>query len=306
MIDLSQIFGSEKTKEIITDSLMIKDNILKFDKLTLQLSNVSMLDIGEREFQIPWRAFGIGFISFLLSLFMLANNNSLLFLICIGIAALAGYYIWKMHDKYLQAKYYLKFFLNSGNHYSLFKKEIPALEQIKDVIEAAFNNQSMNVSYYIQDSQIIHTENTVSDKGQVSVNVGTQGNVVMNQTSTTAYSNDTNHFVNSHNTVSGDFHAEGMVVNQGIVTKFLADQKATWEDVANELKFITHHLPENSEEKLLSEKVLHAAQEKDDKTVCTLVENNAATFFTGIFKNATETIVGSLVVQMINYITGMK
>lgn len=305
MRDLNQILKiGDKENEIKGNSFQIVNNTLQFENRTLQLSNVSMIEKRQQVFQVPWRSI----IVFVVSLFVISMSfgKTLLFLILLVTMSFSVYYIWSSFKQRESVRNLLVFSLNSGDNYLLYFKDPQFLDEVKKVVEESFNNKTMNVMYDLKNTRIIHTKNIVSATGQISVNIDTQDDVMMKQADTSTCLNDTNHFVNSYNTIIGDFHAEGMSVTQEVVTHFLIDQKTTWEDVSNELRLITQHLPKNSREKVLSDKLLQAIQEKNERIVCTLVENNAATFLTDVFKNATGTIKGSLVIQLITHIISMK
>nr|NTK50443.1 hypothetical protein [Enterococcus faecium] len=50
---LKLIGGKKNEEEIVTERFFIKENILHFDKLTIQLSNISKLYVGTRKIKIP-------------------------------------------------------------------------------------------------------------------------------------------------------------------------------------------------------------------------------------------------------------
>ncbi|MGL4662425.1 MAG: hypothetical protein ACRCV7_01945 [Culicoidibacterales bacterium] len=298
--DLSNLFLTGKQTEIISESLDIKENILKFDNLTLQLSNVSMLRVGIKDFQIPWRAA----LTCIIFLFLAMQNN--LFLISVfflAISGVAGYYIWKHIEAHNNTKYYLKFFLNSGEQYSLYKKEITALKQVKDVVEEAFNNKGMQVSYHIHDSEITYTENNVSGDGKVSVNIGTQGNVMVDQS--TKNSNDTNNYANSNNTVTGNYHVEGntTIETQRTVSQFLAEYNCSWTDIANELEVTLAKISDNSQEKRIAQEMLMAAKNRDENSFLNIFKNNKS-ILRELFVNTTSSLAGGLLVQLTMHLIG--
>lgn len=301
--DLSNLFLTGKQTEIISESLDIKENILKFDNLTLQLSNVSMLRVGIKDFQIPWRA-ALTCITFLfLAMFFNQNKLFLISVFFLAISGVAGYYIWKHIEAHNNTKYYLKFFLNSGEQYSLYKKEITALKQVKDVVEEAFNNKGMQVSYHIHDSEITYTENNVSGDGKVSVNIGTQGNVMVNQS--TKNSNDTNNYANSNNTVTGNYHVEGntTIETQRTVSQFLAEYNCSWTDIANELEVTLAKISDNSQEKRIAQEMLMAAKNRDENSFLNIFKNNKS-ILKELFVNTTSSLAGGLLIQLTMHLIG--
>lgn len=73
--ELSKLIDSKQDQEIETELFVIKNNLLRFDHLTLQLSNISKLYAGKKELKLPMPII----IIFVVSLFLFLHFLSLVF-----------------------------------------------------------------------------------------------------------------------------------------------------------------------------------------------------------------------------------
>lgn len=124
--ELTDLLSSNE-KEIQTDHFVIKNNILKFDNLTLNLSNISMLYAGECPFKLPKGIFLISLVALILLYVKLVFGLFSILLI--------GLYIFSRYQAHTSGKSYLSFNLNSGEYYYIFFKEKEFLNQVRETVE---------------------------------------------------------------------------------------------------------------------------------------------------------------------------
>ena len=107
--ELSKLIDSKQDQEIETELFVIKNNLLRFDHLTLQLSNISKLYAGKKELKLPMPII----IIFVVSLFSIFAFP----IIGIPVALFSGWYLYVLYKNHLSSRQYLVFQLNSGDNY---------------------------------------------------------------------------------------------------------------------------------------------------------------------------------------------
>lgn len=135
-------------KEIVTETIMIKDNILKFNDITLHLSNIAVVYAGKKKLRIPYLAIVI----FLISCFFMFQIPSVGFIGGIG----SGLYIWSVYKSYLSNNLYLNFQMNSGQYYRIYFSDKSFLEKAKSIVENSFNNKNMEYIVKIEEQKIVY------------------------------------------------------------------------------------------------------------------------------------------------------
>ncbi|AEA93803.1 DUF6232 family protein [Enterococcus faecalis] len=134
--ELSKLIDMKKSEEEIeTNHFIIKDNILRFDHLTLQLSNISRIYAGTKRMRIPVMAISIFVLAFGTIRFEGLRWISLI------IMGLTGLYIYMVYQRHQSNKEYLIFQLNSGDNYSLYFQDSEFLNKVRNAVEAAFNHK---------------------------------------------------------------------------------------------------------------------------------------------------------------------
>lgn len=136
--EFSKLIDMKKSEEEIeTNHFIIKDNILRFDHLTLQLSNISRIYAGTKRMRIPVMAISIFVLAFGTIRFEGLRWISLI------IMGLTGLYIYMVYQRHQSNKEYLIFQLNSGDNYSLYFQDAEFLNKVRNAVEAAFNHKNM-------------------------------------------------------------------------------------------------------------------------------------------------------------------
>ncbi|OTO14219.1 hypothetical protein, partial [Enterococcus sp. 3H8_DIV0648] len=107
--DITSIFDSNE-EEIKTDYFSIRENVLHFDQITIQLSNIARIYTGKAKLNIPMPIVIVLIVSLIV----------LKFQPLIGVigAGLSGFYLYTIFQKYNNNKQFLVFNLNSGHYYS--------------------------------------------------------------------------------------------------------------------------------------------------------------------------------------------
>ena len=119
--------GKIKTKEI-----NINNNILKLDKETIQLRNISQISIDKPKEKISNKVWLFVILSFFIREF---SEELSVFLLLVSMG-----YIVLIFLKNENAKYCLSIYQNSGAVYHILVKEEWFLKKIREVLEECFNN----------------------------------------------------------------------------------------------------------------------------------------------------------------------
>lgn len=288
-----QTFINSDDKEIITESFTIKDNILKFNDITLNLSNIALLYAGKKKFKVPFIAIFI----FLISFFILFEFLMVGLIGC----GLSGMYIWLMYQSYSSNRQYLNFQMNSGKYYRIYFSDKPFLEEAKSVVENAFNNKHMESTVNIKEQKIIY-----GNDYQVSGN-----NNVFDATI------QENSNVNSHNAKSFNKHNEDNSVN-------IRDIKGTsiqganfgnnnhlntsnippnfnWEEIISDLEKVISSIKIESDVKKASIEALAASKKEDISLFESIIKKYNKEFLSDLFQNT----ASGLLVQIVSKILGV-
>ncbi|MEO2431760.1 DUF6232 family protein, partial [Enterococcus faecalis] len=167
--EFSKLIDMKKSEEEIeTNHFIIKDNILRFDHLTLQLSNISRIYAGTKRMRIPVIAISIFVLAFGTIRFEGLRWISLI------IMGLTGLYIYMVYQRHQSNKEYLIFQLNSGDNYSLYFQDAEFLNKVRNAVEAAFNHKNMYSEINIAEQKIIQGNHHVIHGNQANLNTGIQ------------------------------------------------------------------------------------------------------------------------------------
>lgn len=113
--------------------MLLAKNVLKFSHTTVQLSNISQINVGRIETKIKFPLLAV--IIAIISVFILAVN---IIIGVLGIALSAGY-IYYTYKNIPADKVYLNLNLNSGNVYNIYFADPEFAEEVRTSIENAFN-----------------------------------------------------------------------------------------------------------------------------------------------------------------------
>lgn len=155
---------SKNSTQIKTDQILVKQNIIRFENVTLNLNNVSQINTGKIKVQVPFIPL---IIAVIIGLVILKFNPSLGALLLLLVAAY-GYHLYNVTQN---SDHYLTFILNSSSVYQILVKDTDFLNDIRDFIEKSFNHDVAG-SYTINiDKKVINVNNINNGAG---ANIGQQ------------------------------------------------------------------------------------------------------------------------------------
>ncbi|WP_086350245.1 hypothetical protein [Candidatus Enterococcus clewellii] len=274
--------------EIITDNFVIKDNLLKFDDFTLQISNVSHLYAGKRILKIP----NVLFIIFVISLLIVFVQP------IIGLIgmALSGYGIFRIYQNYSNSKMYLQFNLNSGTSYFINFKDEEFLDEVRAMIEAAFNNKHMSSTINVAEQKIINGDHHIVQGDNANINSGTQKDAVIN-----SHNSDSFNTTDDHSSVTvGDIqnsaiHSSSFGNKNTIQTETEIDGSYNWTAIEAALQAVIATIKIDSPVKVASVEALAAAQQRNEKQFEVTVKNNKTEFLSDLFQNTASGVLSQIV-----------
>jgi hypothetical protein len=275
---LTDLFDSN-VNEISTEEILIKDNLLRFTSISIQLSNISYLFSGKKKFKIPV----IMLVFIIISLVLLFTFPIIGFVL----VAISAIYVWTIYTTYSSSKQYLTLFLNSGQVYRIDFKNGAFLEKVRETVEFAFNNKNAYYDINIE-KQTIENGDTYSINGNhASIN-----------------SHNKNSFNDSSVNV-GD--ANGSII-QGAVrgdnntsVNLERDINYNWKEIQTELKSVINAIKIDSEVKRASEAALRAAEKEDEIEFARVVKTNKMAFLSELFQNT----VSQSLAQIITFAMGI-
>ena len=279
---------SNNEKEIVTEKFVIKNNILKFDHLTLNLSNISKLYAGEREFKLP-RGVILGF----LIAGAIAFLKPLVGLILI---ALVGFYLFSKYKAHANGKAYLSFNLNSGEYYYIFFQEKEFLTQVRETVEEAFNNNKVNASINIQDQKIVTGDHHVVYGDHANINSGEQKDNVIHALNSDSY--------NTSTTTVGDISNSSLnaaVIGNKNFQLVKAEQEYDWPIISLGLQTVIDSIEGEDLVKQVSQEALQAAEAKNQQKFESVIKANKKEFMSTLFNN----FASGLLVQIVSKIVGI-
>lgn len=257
---LKNMMDQSTENEVITDSMIVSNNILKFSHTTIQLSSISKISIGkiETKLKIPYIAIGIAFISLLLLTFSIIPG-----LIGLG---LSSWYIYSVFKNVPADQIFLNLLLDSGTVYSIRFSEHAFAERVRSVIEEAFNG------FIIKSQKIDMVENHIYDISGDNNSVGSNNTSVLNDHSI-------NHSGNNNSGNSSIGHNYNSTADQTF------SNQLDWNMIQVELKKVVSAIQDSSSTvKIASEEALKLAEIKDNTTFITFIKQNKHEFTSSIFK----------------------
>ncbi|MBO0450961.1 hypothetical protein [Candidatus Enterococcus murrayae] len=284
--DLASFFESNE-EEIVTEFFSIKDNVLHFDSVSIQLSNISRIFTGKRKLKLPIPII----IVFVVSLLVL-SLQPVIGLIGMG---LSGFYLYMIYQQYNNNKQFLIINLNSGYNYLINFKDGDFMEQVRTVLEKAFSkNTSATVN--IAQQRIIQGDNhshvVVGDFANV--NSGVQKDSDIHSHNSNSYNaND-----NSTSTTIGDIKdstiSSSTFGNQNQqVTK--SNEAFDWALTRKELQSVISQIKIDSPVKEASEKALIAAEKEDEKEFNAVLKENKSIFMSELFMNTASGVLAQII-----------
>lgn len=261
-----------KDLEIVTKNFEIRDNLLKFDTMTLQLSNISRIYAGKLPFKIPRIIIGIFLISFVLVFVMLPIG-------ILGVIFSVAYMFW-IYQNYANGKLYLTFALNSGEHYSIFFKDELFLNQVRKTVEIAFNNKKNDAVINIAEQKIVNGNQHIIHGDNAVIDSVVQKDVVLNSHNSDRHDID-NHISNTIGDVSGSTIQVGNENHQ----KNVKLDDYNWQMLEFSLKAVASTIDSDSSLSFPIQTILVAVEKQDPQEFETIVKENKDSFLSGTFKN---------------------
>ena len=276
---ITNLLSNQSQKEIRTDRLQVQGNVLKVDKNTLQLSNISTLSHGRLKVNIPYPLL---IIWLLISLIILKFSFILGLILIIAL----GVYIYYLYQKTLNTNSYLYIQLNSGIIYPIYFKEESFLLEVQDVLETAFNQRNQNISINIKDQTIVGDNNSIAEHS-----IGNNNIIESNNT-------DKSFSIGEINNSS----LEQVQLGHGNHANIASNVSGyDWDEISKELERVINNISISSSVKSVSIEALEAAKNKDISTFETIVKSHKAEFLSELFIN----FAGSLLTQVVTKILGM-
>ncbi|QIK68782.1 hypothetical protein G7062_00130 [Erysipelothrix sp. HDW6C] len=175
------IFG--KTNEIIASDIKVRGNQLKFNALTMQISNIAVLEASEGKFPLTLVQILILFAA--IGLFYAGSFFSFLGFVILAVLAITFYFSYM---DYKRNRYILRFHMNSSSNYYIGFKTIEAIQRIREELEMAINGKRDDQTIHIENQTVVHGNNHVVHNGNQEVDYGSQ--------------NKTSNHTNSVNTIN--------------------------------------------------------------------------------------------------------
>ncbi|MBC1626433.1 hypothetical protein HB952_01095 [Listeria welshimeri] len=269
-----------KKNEIETEKFSIKDNLLKFSDLTIQLSNISYLSAGKKKFKIPIMAI----IILIISLFLLSILPIIGFLLLIA----SGGYIWYLYNDYQKEKQFLTFNLNSGQIYRISFEKKDFLNKVRETVEFSMNNKNKNFEINIGKQEVFsgdyHSHNVRGSNIKISSN---------------------SHQKTDSSVKIGDIKDSSMsgvaFGSNNIVRNKEQNISYNWAELRTNLKSLLSNVSEDSSLTEASIQALQAAEKEDKQQFEIVIQNNKSIFLSNLFQNT----ASQFLVQIINNILGI-
>ncbi|WP_088825546.1 hypothetical protein [Listeria goaensis] len=267
--------------EVVTEEMLIKENLLRFTDISIQLSNISYLFSGKKKFKIP-----IVMIIFILISLILLFTVPIVGVILTGISA---FYVWTIYNNYTSSKQYLTLYLNSGQVYQIHFNSREFLEQVRDAVEFAFNN---NNAYY----DINIEKQTIENGDKYSI---TSKHANINSHNKNSFNDSSVNVKDTHGStiqgaISGNDNKTSNTINK--------ETSYNWKEIQAELKKVIEAIKIDSEVKKASLEALKAANQQNEKEFVAVVKNNKTVFLSELFQN----IVSQSLAQVITYTMGIR
>ncbi|EGO8095110.1 hypothetical protein KI126_002679 [Enterococcus faecium] len=274
-------------EEIQTDQFIIKNNILKFDHLTIQLSNISRIYAGTKPMKLPKIAIAI----FILSIWLIRFESiRWLSIVSMGLSA---FYIYTIYQKYQENKEFLIFQLNSGDNYYLYFQDIEFLHKVRKAVEVAFNHKNIYSEINIAEQKIIQGDHHIIKGNNANLNTGTQiGNTL-----------HSNNYEEHSTTTLGDIKdstiQNATIGNQNCQKNY--SDFYDWNVLEANLKAVIVTLNNEVGGKQICNEALKAVKEKNREKFEKIIKNNRAFFTSPLFLNTASGVLA----QMFSAILGI-
>ena len=279
--------------EIVTNQIVIKGNVLRLNQISIQLSNISRIYIGNNQLSFPMPMVVV----FVISLLLLGFQP---LLGLIGLA-ISGWYLYNIYQKYAKKKQYLSLALNSGQYYYIHFRDSEFLDEVRLALENAFNKNTY-ATINIAENKIIngdnHSHNAYGDFANI--NSGTQKDNEINSHNSDSYNVQDDH----SSTTIGDINNSAIhssSIGSNIKQKLDANGEYDWNSIQLELKKVISSIKIDSPVKEASKEALVAAKGEDKAAFESIVKHHKKEFLSDLFANT----ASGLLVQVISVILGI-
>lgn len=267
-----------ENQEIVTDRMIVQKNILKFSHTTVQLSSISQVYIGSIKMKVK-----IPYIAILVLLFSLYVFSQV-FLLGLALFILSGGYIYFVFSNIPKDKTYLTLELNSGKNYSITFNEYDFANQVRTIIEEAFNNKTIFAK------EINIKENKIK-------NIIGNNNIVDSNNDHSITDNSINNSGNHNSGNSSIGHQTNNDLNQTNNIDFPIDWESMQQDLVIFLKAIEFN---TTSLKSVSEQALILAEKKDEQGFINLIKRNKNLFTSDIFKGVASGLLVEVTANILN------
>lgn len=244
---IKEIFNSTNN-EIKTEDMTVSQNILKFDHTTIQLSNISQVNVGKPKIKIPI----IPGIIFVISFFLLFSQTleGFLFFINFIIVASSAVPLYLYYVNIKKDTKYLILNLNSGRQYSIVFQNTEFADQVRLVIEGAFNQTNQKEVKVSIENQTIHSGD------QQNINYGVQKDNTMNSNNT-----DSSIKISDNHNMSNISIGDNTKNSQ--ISHISKDTDYNWNELKKELTHIISSIQADNDVKKASEEALVYVEKQD-------------------------------------------
>lgn len=262
------------SNEIITESLIIKDNLLRFSDLTIQLSNISFLKSKAKKFKIPGFAIFLAILGFI---FLFAQP-----IVGLILCGISGFWIWSLHKAFKASRFFLVFYLNSGQPYHLYFGETDFLNDVRLAIETSMNDRNKSYAINIKEQRIIDGDYHEIRGENVTVNSHNSRTV------------DSSVKVGAIKNSSMQGVAFG---NENIVNVRSDEHGYDWDAIKADLAAVISAIKIETPLKAASIEALSAAENRDSQHFEAVVKKNRLAFVSDLFQNTASQFLASVIVK---------
>lgn len=135
------LFGSKKEKVIETAGLQIQGNLLRWNDVVIQISNISQISVGS----YPSQPFPMWTIAAILIGLMFMQFNVFIGLVALLVGG-GAIFLWYQERQSKKDYKFLHLHLNSGTHFSLIFEQQQFLRKVLEVFANIFEDVDDNVN----------------------------------------------------------------------------------------------------------------------------------------------------------------
>ncbi|WP_283689706.1 hypothetical protein [Clostridium perfringens] len=270
----------EEKDRIKTKEIDINNNILKLDKETIQLSNISQISIDKPRKKISNKVWLIIILSFIMKEFSKAIAGVLL----LGSIV----YIILIFLKNENASYCLSIYQNYGGIYHISVKDESFLKKIREVLEECFNNSikgaTINIEKQTIEKQMIDAPITIGNNNSIKNDV--TNNKIDNNNSSTVMKVKT-----------GNINGNIAVGNNNKQSYKM--EKYDWKLFESEFKNMLSKLPVNSDEYIACKNMLEVVEERNENLLKKTLTKYKKQFTSQLFLSTASSIFSKIILDII-------